>query len=182
MLWVILACGALGLIFAAWRSGWINKQDSGNDTMTRIAGYIREGAMAFLGREYRVLGAFVLVAAAALAFSNRNLPHSSALIGVSMIAGALCSGLAGFFGMRVATSANVRTAAAARGGLNPALKVAFAGGAVMGFSVVGLGVVGLSGLALIYLQVFGVEDLPKVVTVLTGFSFGASSIALFARV
>ncbi|MDY7094302.1 MAG: sodium-translocating pyrophosphatase [Acidobacteriota bacterium] len=179
---LILGSGVLALLFALWRSAWINRQDAGSETMVRIAGYIRDGAMAFLGREYRVLAIFVVVAAALLAFGNRNVAGSSALVGVSMVVGALCSGLAGFFGMRVATSANVRTASAARTGLNPALKVAFAGGAVMGFSVVGLGVLGLSALALVYINLFGAGDLAKVVTVLTGFSFGASSIALFARV
>ncbi len=179
-------CGAVALIFAFIKNAWVNKQDPGNETMVKLGGYIREGAMAFLGREYRVLAIFVVVVAALLAFGNRATEGSSALIGVSVLVGALCSGLAGFFGMRVATAANIRTAAAARGSLNKALGVAFSGGAVMGFCVVGLGVTGLSALFLVYSGMFqtqaGGVDLARVVTVLTGFSFGASSIALFARV
>jgi len=178
-----LGCGVLGLLFAFWRSRWIVQQDAGTEEMITIAGHIREGAMAFLGREYRVLAKFVVVVAIVLAFVNYGNEKSSALIGLSVVAGAICSALAGFFGMRVATSANVRTAAAARIGLNPALKVAFSGGAVMGFCVVGLGVLGLAALFLLYSGVFaGEANLGRVVTVLTGFSFGASSIALFARV
>jgi K(+)-stimulated pyrophosphate-energized sodium pump len=185
MLWVP-ACGVLALVFGWLRSRWINKQDAGDDRMQSIAGHIREGAMAFLGREYRVLAVFVLVVAVLLAWANAGREGSSFLVGLSVVAGAVCSGLAGFFGMRVATSANVRTAAAARTSLNDALKVAFSGGSVMGFSVVGLGVLGLSLLFLLYSSLFETghaqDDLFKVVTVLTGFSFGASSIALFARV
>ncbi|HVS16884.1 MAG TPA: sodium-translocating pyrophosphatase [Thermoanaerobaculia bacterium] len=183
--YLLPVAAALALIFAFVRSAWINRQDAGTDEMKEIAGYIRDGAMAFLGREYRVLAIFVLVVAALLAFANRTAPGSSWLIGVSLIAGAGCSALAGFIGMRVATSANVRTAAAARTSLNKALDVAFSGGAVMGFSVVGLGLLGLSLLFILYSTLFGWDDnasLSRVVTVLTGFSFGASSIALFARV
>ncbi|MEM1206711.1 MAG: sodium-translocating pyrophosphatase [Acidobacteriota bacterium] len=183
LLYAVPFCGILALAYAFVRSTWINKQDMGDSTMKKIAGHIRDGAMAFLGREYRVLTIFVVVVAGALAFANSGREDSSALIGVSVLVGALCSGLAGFFGMRVATAANVRTAAAARGSLNEALKVAFSGGAVMGFCVVGLGVLGLSGLLVIYLGMFeGAENLGKVMNILTGFSFGASSIALFARV
>ncbi len=178
--------GLLGLIFAWLKSVSVNKQDAGSDEMATIAGHIRSGAMAFLGREYRVLAIFVVGAAALLAWSNWGKEGSSALIGVSLLVGALCSALAGFFGMRIATSANVRTAAAARSSLNKALGVAFSGGAVMGFSVVGLGVLGLSLLYWIYAGVFDTgnpqADISRVITVLAGFSLGASSIALFARV
>ncbi len=186
MIYAVIACGILGLIFAWVRSAWIQRQDPGNEKMISIAKHIREGAMAFLTREYRILAVFVVVVAALLAWANWGRPESSALIGVSLIAGALCSGLAGYFGMRVATAANVRTASAARKGLNEALKIAFSGGAVMGFSVVGLGVLGLAVLFTIYTNLFDTgnpqSDLLRTVTVLTGFSFGASSIALFARV
>ncbi|MDH3744283.1 MAG: sodium-translocating pyrophosphatase [Acidobacteriota bacterium] len=186
LVYLVPVCGIAALVFAWMKSGWIGRQDAGDDRMKTIAGHIREGAMAFLGREYRVLAIFVVVVAALLAWANSGMAESSALIGVSLIAGAFCSALAGFFGMRVATAANVRTAAAARSSLNAALKVAFSGGAVMGFCVVGLGVLGLSALYLFYGQIFESgnpqEDLRRVVTVLTGFSFGASSIALFARV
>ncbi len=185
LLYVIPFCGLLALAYAAMRGMWIGKQDAGDERMITIAGHIRSGAMAFLRREYSVLVIFVVVVAALLAWVNAGRADSSALIGVSVLAGALCSGAAGFFGMRVATAANVRTAAAARSSLNKALNVAFSGGAVMGFCVVGLGVFGLSSLYVIYSGMFtegGVTDLPRVIKVLTGFSFGASSIALFARV
>ncbi|MGH9379227.1 MAG: sodium-translocating pyrophosphatase [Thermoanaerobaculia bacterium] len=182
----VVGCGVVALLFAWLRSGWIRRQDDGNDTMRTIAAHIREGAMAFLAREYRVLALFVLAMAALLAWANAGRAGTSALIGLSLVVGALCSALAGYFGMRVATSANVRTTAAARGGLNQALRVAFSGGAVMGFSVVGLGVIGLGLLFLLYSALFASgdpqSDLSRIVTVLTGFSFGASSIALFARV
>lgn len=102
MLYLIFACGVAALIFGWLRSAWINKQDAGNDTMVKIAGHIREGAMAFLGREYRVLAIFVVVVAGLLALANMGRPGSSALIGLSVAVGALCSGLAGFFGMRAA--------------------------------------------------------------------------------
>jgi len=186
LLYLVPLCGVAGLVFALVRSAWIKRQDPGDETMVKISKHIRDGAMAFLGREYRVLAIFVVVVAALLALANAWQPGSSWLIALSVITGAVCSGLAGFFGMRVATSANVRTAAAARTGLNGALKVAFSGGAVMGFCVVGLGVLGLSLLFLLYGNLFDTGqpqvDLLKVVTVISGFSFGASSIALFARV
>jgi K(+)-stimulated pyrophosphate-energized sodium pump len=186
LMYLVPLCGVAALGFALVRSSWIKRQDPGTETMVRIAGHIREGAMAFLGREYRVLAVFVVVVAALLALANAGQAQSSWLIAVSVVTGAVCSGLAGYFGMRVATSANVRTAAAARTGLSQALQVAFSGGAVMGFSVVGLGVLGLSILYLVYGRLFDTgspqADLLRVVTVLTGFSFGASSIALFARV
>jgi K(+)-stimulated pyrophosphate-energized sodium pump len=181
VIWLPVA-GLLALVFAFVRTRWINAQDAGDERMSEIAGHIRDGAMAFLGREYRVLAVFVVIVAAILAALNNAQEGSSALIGLSIFAGAACSGLAGFIGMRVATAANVRTAAAARTSLNKALAVAFSGGAVMGFSVVGLGLLGLSVLFLVYTQIFGEAEMTKVVTVLTGFSFGASSIALFARV
>ncbi|MFP3939613.1 MAG: sodium-translocating pyrophosphatase [Acidobacteriota bacterium] len=186
LLYFVPLCGAAALVFAWVRSAWINRQDPGSEVMVKIAGHIRQGAMAFLAREYRVLAVFVIVVAALLAFANAGQASSSWLIALSVVTGAVCSALAGFFGMRVATSANVRTAAAARTTLNGALKVAFSGGAVMGFSVVGLGVLGLSVLFLFYGRLFDTgspqADLLRVVTVLAGFSFGASSIALFARV
>ena len=186
LLYAVPVCGALALLFAFLRSAWINKQDAGTDQMAKISNHIREGAMAFLGREYRVLAVFVVAVAILLAWANSGRAESSALIGVSLLAGAVCSGLAGFFGMRVATAANVRTAAAARKSLNDALQIAFSGGAVMGFCVVGLGVVGLGLLFILYTSLFSggdaQADLARAVTVLTGFSFGASSIALFARV
>ena len=182
MMYVNLALGAgvLALIFSAWKTSWVNKQDEGTDRMKTIGANIAEGAMAFLKAEYRVLAVFVVVVACLLAFANAGNPESSPLIAASFITGALCSGLAGFLGMRVATKANNRTTNAARSGLAPALNVAFTGGSVMGLSVVGLGVIGLSGLFIAYMN----QDwnIGKVLNVISGFSLGASSIALFARV
>lgn len=174
--------GGLGLIFALWRSGWIHRRDAGDERMQQIASFIRDGAMAFLGREYRILAVFVGLIAIVLALVNSG---AARLVAVSFVAGALASGLAGFFGMRVATAANVRTTAAARSSLQAALEVAFNGGAVMGMSVVGLAMLGLGSLFLVYTGVFGSElgTLNELVLpVLSGFSLGASSIALFARV
>jgi K(+)-stimulated pyrophosphate-energized sodium pump len=180
----IPAFGVLALLYTAWRFSWVNRQEVGTERMERIAKSIAEGAMAFLRAEYRVLAIFVLIVAVLLAFSA-DAEKSSWLIAVSFIVGAICSGLAGFIGMRVATKANVRTTNAARVSLGKALEVAFAGGSVMGLGVVGLGVLGLGALFYLYSSYFGVEtaeNINRVITILTGFSFGASSIALFARV
>ena len=174
------AAGVLALVFAWIRASWVSKQDAGTDVMKDIAGQIQEGAMAFLGREYKVLAVFVAVVAVLLAAGYSGVEGQSAMIAVSFVVGAVCSGLAGYFGMRVATNANVRTTAAAKIGLAPALDVAFAGGSVMGMCVVGLAIMGLSGLYIVY-SGMGWE-LSKTLAVLTGFSMGASSIALFARV
>jgi K(+)-stimulated pyrophosphate-energized sodium pump len=173
----------LALAFAAYKAAWVTRQDAGDQKMQIIAGHIQEGAMAFLNREYRVLAVFVVVVGVLLAFGNMNQPSSHALIGLSFVVGAVCSALAGYFGMRIATRANVRTTAAARIGLNPALLVAFAGGTVMGMVVVGLGVLGLSLLYIIFDQMFHASwGTDRMLQVLSGFSLGASSIALFARV
>lgn len=151
--------------------------------MAKIAGHIQKGAMAFLSAEYKVLAIFVVAVAALLAFKGMSEADSSPLVALSFIVGAVCSALAGYLGMVVATKANVRTTNAARTSLGKALEVAFGGGSVMGMGVVGLGVLGLSGLFLIYTQFVGPEwSITKVLNVLAGFSLGASSIALFARV
>ncbi len=176
---VIPVLGLAGLLYTFWKSSWVTKQDPGNETMKSISEAIHEGAMAFLKAEYKVLSIFVVTVAILLAISGNN-PNSSPLVGLSFVVGALCSGLAGFIGMRVATKANVRTTNAARTSLAKALEVAFAGGSVMGLGVVGLGVLGLGVLFLVYSNTGW--DITKVITVITGFSFGASSIALFARV
>ncbi len=184
ILYLLPLFGVLGLLFVVWKSAWVNKQDAGTDKMKKIASHIAEGAMAFLKAEYKVLAIFVVCVAVLLAVTA-NSKTSHPLVGVSFILGAFCSALAGFIGMRVATKANVRTTNAARTSLGKALEVAFAGGSVMGMGVVGLGVLGLSGLFIIYSQMFGISNqmnLNQVITILTGFSFGASSIALFARV
>jgi K(+)-stimulated pyrophosphate-energized sodium pump len=184
ILYLLPVFGVLGLLFVVWKSAWVNKQDAGTDKMKKIAGHIAEGAMAFLKAEYKVLAIFVVCVALLLGFTA-NSETSSPLVGVSFVLGAFCSALAGFIGMRVATKANVRTTNAARTSLGKALEVAFAGGSVMGMGVVGLGVLGLSTLFIIYSKMYGIDNqmnLTQVITILTGFSFGASSIALFARV
>ena len=180
-LYWIIGAGVIGLLYSFWKTGWINKQDEGTDKMKRIGADIAEGAMAFLKAEYRVLAIFVIVIAVLLGWANFGNEKSSVLISLSFVIGAFASGLAGFLGMRVATKANNRTTHAARKGLANALNVAFTGGSVMGLSVVALGVIGLSGLFLFYSNHFN-NDYVRIITVLSGFSLGASSIALFARV
>ncbi len=182
LVFTAIGAGVLALVFALIKGAWIKRQDPGDKALQDIGAAVREGAMAFLAREYKVLSIFVLVAAAVLVALN----HSSLrLVGLSFLVGAVCSALAGFFGMRVATLANMRTANRAREGLQPALHVAFSGGSVMGLCVVGLGLLGLSILFLVYVGLWG-DDLStvssRVLPVLSGFSLGASSIALFARV
>jgi len=179
IIYIVPVLGVVALLFMAWRSAWVSKQEEGTERMSRIAKNIADGAMSFLKAEYKVLAIFVVIVAALLAFSAND-ENSSAMIGVSFVLGAICSALAGFFGMRIATKANVRTTNAARTSLGKALEVAFAGGSVMGMGVVGLGVLGLSLLFIGYDSMGW--DVNKVITVITGFSFGASSIALFARV
>ena len=180
-LWAVLITGVLALIYAAWKTNWINKQEQGTERMILIGKSIAEGAMAFLKAEYKILGIFVVVVAVLLGITNAGRTDSSALISLSFIVGAFASGLAGFLGMRVATRANNRTTHAARSSLAAALNVAFTGGSVMGLSVVGLGLIGLGSLFIIYQNIFA-NDYNKVITVISGFSLGASSIALFARV
>ncbi len=179
IVYVVLAIGILALLFTYWRALWVTKQEIGTERMDSISKHIRKGAMAFLMAEYKVLWIFVAVVFLLLAFTA-NSNTSSWLVGVSFVMGALSSALAGFIGMRVATQANVRTTNAARTSLEKALEVAFTGGSVMGMAVVGLGVTGLALLFLIFSNMDW--DIYKVITVITGFSFGASSIALFARV
>ncbi|HLT94366.1 MAG TPA: sodium-translocating pyrophosphatase [Membranihabitans sp.] len=172
--------GVLGLIYMFWRSSWVSRQEVGTESMARIAKNISEGAMAFLRAEYRVLAIFVVIVAALLIYSGTVSEGSHPLIAISFLFGAICSALAGFIGMKVATQANVRTTHAARTSLGKALEVAFAGGSVMGMAVVGLGLLGLGVLYLVYSNMGW--EVGQVIQVLTGFSFGASSIALFARV
>ncbi|MCB0484715.1 MAG: sodium-translocating pyrophosphatase [Flavobacteriaceae bacterium] len=172
--------GVLALIFVFLKNTWISKQDEGNEKMSNIAKHIADGAMSFLKAEYKILAIFVLAVAILLAFKGTSEEGSNWMVAVSFVVGAICSALAGFIGMRVATKANVRTTNAARTSLGKALEVAFTGGSVMGMGVVGLGVLGLSGLFMFYsTQGWGITE---VLNVLSGFSLGASSIALFARV
>ncbi|MFD0835142.1 sodium-translocating pyrophosphatase [Mariniflexile aquimaris] len=175
--------GVLALAFVFVKSAWVTKQEQGTDKMIRIAKNITDGAMAFLKAEYKILSIFVVAVAILLFFKGTAEAGSHGMVAISFIVGAICSALAGFIGMRVATKANVRTTQAARTSLGKALEVAFAGGAVMGLGVVGLGVLGLSGLFAIYQEIWpGEENVSMVLNVLSGFSLGASSIALFARV
>ena len=177
-IYLIPVAGVLALLFTYLNAQWVARREIGTDRMKRISTYITDGAMAFLRAEYSKLFYFVVVVAVLLAITQGS--QSSPLIALSFVVGAACSALAGFIGMKVATKANVRTANAARTGLNPALNVAFRGGSVMGMGVVGLGVLGLS---LLYIFYSGQGwEIGKTISVLTGFSFGASSIALFARV
>ncbi len=174
------AFGVLALLFVLLKNIWVSKQEVGDEKMARIAKNIADGAMSFLKAEYKILSIFVIAVAILLYFKGSAETGSNGMVAVSFIVGAICSALAGFIGMRVATKANVRTTNAARQSLGKALEVAFAGGSVMGLGVVGLGVLGLSGLFIIYSgQGWSIGE---VLNVLSGFSLGASSIALFARV
>ncbi|MCK4577371.1 MAG: sodium/proton-translocating pyrophosphatase, partial [Candidatus Marinimicrobia bacterium] len=151
---LILMTGLLALLFSFWRSTWIDRQEPGSDKMQEIGNAIREGAMAFIKAEYRVMAVFVIAVAVLLYFFNEARGDLLGLVGLSFVVGALCSGLAGFIGLRVATKANHRTTHAAATSLNSALEIAFAGGSVMGLSVVGLGVLGLTILFAVYQPVY----------------------------
>lgn len=182
VVFAVPGAAVLALLYAVWKSSWVSKQDAGTEVMKDIAEQIQIGAMAFLAREYKVLAGFVGVVAVILAAAYWNVEGQSPLIAVSFVLGASASALAGYIGMKVATNANVRTTAAARNSLSEALNVAFSGGAVMGMTVVGLATLGLTGLFFLYhFAIFG-DEWMTILNVLTGFSMGASSIALFARV
>ena len=179
LLYLIPGSGIVALLFVYIKNNWVASKEIGSEKMERIAQNISDGAMAFLRAEYKILSVFVLITAILLGFKGES-EGTSYLVAVSFIVGALCSGLAGFIGMKVATKANVRTTNAAQESLGKALEIAFSGGAVMGLGVVGLGVLGLGSLFLIYSNIF--QDIDTVIKVISGFSLGASSIALFARV
>lgn len=194
LMYILPLAGVLGLLYTFWKSSWVNKQEVGDAKMTKIAEHIATGAMAFLKAEYRVLSIFVVAVAVLLAIKGSTEASSNFWVAFSFIVGAICSALAGFIGMRVATKANVRTTQAARTSLGKALEVAFAGGSVMGMGVVGLGVLGLGLLLIMYRNMEfgnstdfsatgdGQAELGMVLNIISGFSLGASSIALFARV
>ncbi|MFD2286501.1 sodium-translocating pyrophosphatase [Pedobacter petrophilus] len=193
LIYSIPLLGLIGIIVMMIKSAWVNKQDAGDQNMQELAGYIADGAMAFLKAEWRVLSIFAVFTAALLAYSGtiteiNGVPmHSSWIISISFIIGAVLSATAGYIGMKSATKANVRTTQAARTSLKQALKVSFTGGTVMGLGVAGLAVLGLGGLFIVFLQLFHVTSANSVemrtaIEVLTGFSLGAESIALFARV
>ena len=192
-IYLVPLLGIVGLIVMAFKSAWVSKQDAGDANMQELAGYIADGAMAFLKAEWKVLSIFVVFAASLLAYSgtihevNGIEIHSSWVISIAFIIGAVFSATAGYIGMKVATKANVRTTQAARTSLKQALKVSFTGGTVMGLGVAGLAVFGLGGLFIVFLKMFNVvevnsNEMKTAIEVLTGFSLGAESIALFARV
>ncbi len=191
VIYLVPFLGVIGLLVMAVKSAWISKQDAGDEKMRELAGYIADGAMAFLKAEWKVLSIFVVITAALLAYSgtvhevNGRQIHSSWIICIAFIIGAVFSATAGYIGMKVATKANVRTTQAARTSLKQALKVSFTGGTVMGLGVAGLAVLGLGGLFIVFLKVFadlGSTQISTAIEVLTGFSLGAESIALFSRV
>jgi K(+)-stimulated pyrophosphate-energized sodium pump len=188
LIYLVPVMGAIGLLYTFIKFAWVSKQDAGNERMQEISRYIAEGAMAFLKAEWKILSYFVVLAAILLAFMGNSNPDSHWSIALSFILGAILSATAGYIGMRSATKANVRTAQAARTSLSQALKVSFTGGSVMGLGVAGLAVMGLGGLFIILKAIFAPgapvdsPEMIRTIEVLTGFSLGAESIALFARV
>ncbi|MBS1512258.1 MAG: sodium-translocating pyrophosphatase [Bacteroidetes bacterium] len=188
LIYAVPAMGIVGLLYTLLKFNWVSKQDAGNDRMKEISTYIAEGAMAFLKAEWKVLGYFVVIVALLLAVMAKANPNSHWSIAVAFVIGAVLSATAGYIGMRAATKANVRTAHAARTSLAKALNVSFTGGAVMGVGVAGLAVFGLGGLYIVLKHFFAPdsainsEEMVRTIEVLTGFSLGAESIALFARV
>ncbi len=189
LIYLVPAMGIIGLLYTFVKFNWVSRQDAGNERMKEISTYISEGAMAFLKAEWKILGYFVVIVGILLAVMATSNPHSHWLIAAAFVVGAVFSATAGYIGMRVATRANVRTAQAARTSLSKALNVSFTGGAVMGLGVAGLAVLGLGSLFIIFKMIFvpagasvNGEEMIKMIEVLTGFSLGAESIALFARV
>jgi K(+)-stimulated pyrophosphate-energized sodium pump len=187
--YVIPAMGILGIMVLVAKSMWVSKQDAGEKNMQELAQYIADGAMAFLKAEWKVLSYFAVIAGIILAYSGTLVPDSDPIIAVAFLIGAFFSALAGYIGMNIATKANVRTTQAARSSLSKALEVSFTGGAVMGLGVAGLAVFGLGSLFIIFTQMFVPEgiavtgiEMKTAIEVLAGFSLGAESIALFARV
>jgi K(+)-stimulated pyrophosphate-energized sodium pump len=190
LIYMIPILGFVGIIVMLIKSAWVNKQAAGDENMQTLAGYIAEGAMAFLKAEWKVLSYFVIIASILLAWSGTLVESSSWVISLSFIIGAITSAFAGYIGMRIATKANVRTTHAARTSLAQALKVSFTGGTVMGLGVAGLAVIGMGSLFIIFYNLFVIQtggsvngiEMEKAIEVLAGFSLGAESIALFARV
>jgi K(+)-stimulated pyrophosphate-energized sodium pump len=188
LIYFVPLMGVVGLLYTLIKFNWVSRQDPGSDRMKEISNYIAQGAMAFLKAEWKILSYFVVIVALLLGIMASANPHSHWSIAVAFVMGAVFSATAGYIGMRVATRANVRTANAARSSLSRALSVSFTGGSVMGLGVAGLAVLGLSGLFIILKSIFASgaavnsEEMLKTIEVLTGFSLGAESIALFARV
>ncbi|HXD79715.1 MAG TPA: sodium-translocating pyrophosphatase [Puia sp.] len=188
LIYLVPVMGLIGLLYTFVKSSWVSRQDSGNERMQEISKYIAEGAMAFLKAEWKILSYFVVLMGILLAIMGASNPESHWSIAISFVAGAVLSATAGYIGMRSATRANVRTAQAARTSLKKALTVSFTGGSVMGLGVTGLAILGLAGLFIILKAIFAPgaavdsDGMRKAIEVLTGFSLGAESIALFARV
>jgi K(+)-stimulated pyrophosphate-energized sodium pump len=188
LFYAVPVMGIIGLLYTLLKFNWVSRQDAGNDRMKEISNYISEGAMAFLKAEWKILGYFVIIVALLLGIMANSNPHSHWSIAFAFVLGAVCSAVAGYIGMKAATKANVRTANAARTSLAKALKVSFTGGAVMGLGVAGLAVLGLGSVYLLLQHLFAPvaaansAEMMKTIEVLTGFSLGAESIALFARV
>ncbi|MFN4235034.1 MAG: sodium-translocating pyrophosphatase [Bacteroidia bacterium] len=190
VIYLVPTLGIIGLIIMAVKSAWISKQDAGESNMQELAGYIAKGALAFLKAEWKILSYFVVIAAVLLAWSGTTVETSSPIIAISFIIGAVFSAFAGYIGMNIATKSNVRTTQAARTSLSKALQVSFTGGSVMGIGVAGLAVLGLGSLFIVFYNMYVVStgagvngiEMEKALEVLAGFSLGAESIALFARV
>ena len=188
LIYVIPAMGIVGLLYTFIKYTWVAKQDAGTPRMQEISAYIAEGAMAFLKAEWKILSYFVIIGALLLAVMGYSNSNSHWSIAIAFIIGAFFSAFAGYVGMRAATKANVRTAQAARTSLAKALNVSFTGGSVMGLGVAGLAVLGLGGLFIILKAIFAPDsvadsiEMERTIEILTGFSLGAESIALFARV
>lgn len=188
LIYLVPVMGVIGLLYTMIKFNWVSRQDAGNDRMKEISTYIAEGAMAFLRAEWKILGYFVVIVAILLGVMASANPHSHWSIAIAFVVGAVFSAVAGYIGMRIATKSNVRTAQAARTSLSKALAVSFTGGSVMGLGVAGLAVLGLGGLFILLKMIFAPDapvnsmEMVKTIEILTGFSLGAESIALFARV
>src|ERR1700754_3365365 len=190
LIYLIPVFGLVGILAMIVKSAWVTKQPTGDAIMNELAGYIADGAMAFLRAEWKILSYFVVVAGLLLAYSGTTVATSSPIIAVSFVIGAFLSAFAGYLGMRIATKSNVRTTQAAKTSLAQALKVSFTGGTVMGLGVAGLAIIGLGSLFIVFYTMYvkntggsvNGEAMAKALDVLAGFSLGAESIALFARV
>ncbi|NNK80872.1 MAG: sodium-translocating pyrophosphatase, partial [Flavobacteriales bacterium] len=190
VMYLVPLMALIGLVVMVIKSRWVNAQDAGDEKMASLAKYIREGALAFLNAEYRILLIFVIIAGILLGVVSSLVETTHWFIVIAFVIGAIFSAVAGNIGMRVATAANVRTTQAARTSLPNALKVSFNGGTVMGLGVAGLAVLGLSMLFILLFGFFmdsdwgngGIDMMTVLLETLAGFSLGAESIALFARV
>ncbi len=190
LIYFIPVFGLIGILVMMGKSAWVSKQETGDANMTELAGYIAKGAMAFLRAEWKILSYFVVIAGVLLAYSGTTVKTSSPVIAISFIVGAFFSAFAGYLGMRIATKSNVRTTQAAKTSLAKALKVSFTGGTVMGLGVAGLAIIGLGSLFIVFYTIYVKNtggnvngfEMAKALEVLAGFSLGAESIALFARV